>query len=499
MRTIGTLITISLLGICLMQAKSQGLYNEVMSFSQAPLSGSARIQGLGFAQVALGGDLSSAFSNPAGLGFFNQSEISFTPAINVYSTNSYLQLTPTSRTPSVSDSRGVLNFGNLGAAFHRSKEDEVMKGGTFAVAITKTKDFNNRITYQRSTADIDQDFFDFVFAKYDAGNEDSYTDLAYNAYLVDLFIDQINGPDTTYIYDYIASDIEPLVYPDKQTETILTKGSEYSVNLSYGANFGDKLYLGGSIGLLTLDYQERRTYSEVRSGASLQDFTLKENVDVTGAGINATLGIMFRPIDMVIIGAALTTPSFYMFDDLYDASLTSNFNSYYYAPENRQLTTEQALSDIYSSSYQLRTPLKFNTGTTVFIGKHGFITGEVEFLDYSTNHLSSNDFQTVDDNQIMDNYFTSVVNYKLGAEFRRGIFRLRGGFSHQSDPSKINDVNAEVNSITFGGGIRLPKFFIDLGIVTSSYNSKVRPFASSMYNTVENKRVSALVTTGFNF
>jgi len=499
MKKSGMLILISLGGLWINQSFAQGLSDEVLTFSKAPLAGSARIQGLGFSQVALGGDLSSAFSNPAGLGFYNRSEASFTPALNFYSTESYLDLSPTSRTPSLSDSRAVLNFANLGVALHRKIDDEFMKGGTFAFSITKTKDFNNRITYQRSMGNIDQDYFDFVFNKFDNNAEDSYSDLAYNAYLVDLFVDQIIGTDTTYIYDYIASDIETLTYPDTQTESILTRGSEYSLNLSYGANFGDKLYLGASIGILTLDYRERRRYSESRSTAAIKDFTLEENVDVTGAGINATLGLMFRPVDMVIVGASLTTPSFYAFEDLYDANLTSNFRNYYYVPEGRLLLTETAESDIYTSNYELRTPLRFNTGLTVFAGKFGFVTGEVEFLNYATNHLSSSDFETIGDNQIIDNDFKSVVNYKLGAEFRYEIFRLRGGFAHQMDPEKNNGINSNLNSITFGGGVKLSRFFFDLGIVSSRYNSYISPFPNSSPTTVENKRVSGMITAGFNF
>src|SRR5690606_21811866 len=53
-------------------------YHELaLLFSQYNYKGTARIQGIGGAQVSLGGDLSSALSNPAGLGFYNRSEFSF--------------------------------------------------------------------------------------------------------------------------------------------------------------------------------------------------------------------------------------------------------------------------------------------------------------------------------------------------------------------------------------------------------------------------------------
>ena len=54
-----------------------GYYNDISRFSHSFSGGSARIQGLGDAQTSLGGDISSISGNPAGLGFFNKSVLSF--------------------------------------------------------------------------------------------------------------------------------------------------------------------------------------------------------------------------------------------------------------------------------------------------------------------------------------------------------------------------------------------------------------------------------------
>lgn len=44
------------------------------------MGSTARMQAIGGAQIALGGDISSAVSNPAGLGFFNKSVFVVTPS-----------------------------------------------------------------------------------------------------------------------------------------------------------------------------------------------------------------------------------------------------------------------------------------------------------------------------------------------------------------------------------------------------------------------------------
>src|SRR6187399_2277605 len=66
----------------------QDFVDNALLFSRTRPGGSARIQSLGGAQIALGGDYSSALSNPAGLGMYNRSEFTITPAYNTYQIDS---------------------------------------------------------------------------------------------------------------------------------------------------------------------------------------------------------------------------------------------------------------------------------------------------------------------------------------------------------------------------------------------------------------------------
>ena len=65
-----------------------GYYEQALQFSQTSVWGTARMQGIGGAQVALGGDLSNPSSNPAGLGFYNRGTFSITPGLNFHKTES---------------------------------------------------------------------------------------------------------------------------------------------------------------------------------------------------------------------------------------------------------------------------------------------------------------------------------------------------------------------------------------------------------------------------
>ena len=86
------LVTISiLLALTLNFANAQdsspyGYYLDAARFSQTTPGGTARIQGLGGTQIALGADMSSIFSNPAGLGLYNRSVFSISPSYSFSNT-----------------------------------------------------------------------------------------------------------------------------------------------------------------------------------------------------------------------------------------------------------------------------------------------------------------------------------------------------------------------------------------------------------------------------
>ena len=61
---------------------------DAFRYSQSKISGSARMQGMGGSYTSLGADASNAYSNPAGLGFYNRSELSITPIFNSINSSS---------------------------------------------------------------------------------------------------------------------------------------------------------------------------------------------------------------------------------------------------------------------------------------------------------------------------------------------------------------------------------------------------------------------------
>jgi long-subunit fatty acid transport protein len=176
-------------------------------------------------------------------------------------------------------------------------------------------------------------------------------------------------------------------------------GGQSALDFSFGANYSNKLYLGLGLSFTDISYNSFSTFSEDGSLSVLEnnapatrayssDFT--QDQVTRGNGFSARLGLIYKPVETVRLGATFTSPTFYNIDDAYSEGLYtriangSNYNDG---------------SGTYTLNYNLRTPLKVAGGAAVFIKQFGFITGDIEYLDYSSTHLSANvDYNSNSDN-----------------------------------------------------------------------------------------------------
>src|SRR5690349_6488545 len=110
----------------------QSYVESALLFSQTKPGGSARVQAIGGSQIALGGDYSSALSNPAGLGMYNRSEVTFSLGVSGYNSSAnYLDNVK-------KDGKTILNIPGISAVFHSSKDNkDGFLGGSFAVSMTR--------------------------------------------------------------------------------------------------------------------------------------------------------------------------------------------------------------------------------------------------------------------------------------------------------------------------------------------------------------------------
>src|SRR5690606_36460696 len=114
---------------------------------------------------------------------------------------------------------------------------------------------------------------------------------------------------------------------------------------------------------------------------------------------------------------------------------------------------EDALSDIYLATINMRSPMKISAGATYFFNKNGFISGDVDYLDYSSMNLSSPDISMEANNEDIRDFATSTINYRAGAEYRFNLFRVRAGAAFYGDPLD-DERDRTVRQFSGGVGIR---------------------------------------------
>ena len=477
---------------------------EALTISRFQPGGSARVRGMGGVQNALGGDISSAYYNPAGLGMYNRSEFSITPGFVSSNTSaSYLN-----NASSASTSNFIIP--NIGIAFHTDKGSKGLLGGTFAINFNRINDFNNSFNYHGTNKDnsiIDyfintangQDSTQFSSGHNgtpQGSNYNSPVGLAYNNYLIGPKSDfNASFPKDQYFSYVPLQDI-------LQDETVKTSGSQNQWSFSYGVNLNDKIFLGGGLGLASFKYKTTTTYNETYTKDPVHSMQLVETLEQGGSGINATLGIIARPVEQVQLGFSVATPTAYQITDNYSASMSSSWNNFQYYP-GQYLNNLSEKTDVVTTNYNLATPWRISGGFAFFIQKHGFISADAEWVNYSNSKYTSNTtgVSYSDDNTTIQGLYKSVINLRVGGEYRLGNYRFRGGYSLMPDPfqSTQNGESRSLSSYSIGAGYRITAFYLDAAFILGQGNTTHRPYPYTDPVALKNTTTSFVVTVGFPF
>ncbi|GAB3536796.1 TonB-dependent receptor [Pontibacter brevis] len=495
---------------------------DALRYTQLGVTGSARIQGIGGAQTALGADVSNLSSNPAGLGMFRRSEFSFTPALQFNTTGTNIE------GARQSDERNMLTIPQASIILSNRKGDEDnsdWRGINFGIGLTRLNNFNQRVSYNNTAVPPNTivDYFadqansrvlnngETLQQSLDAefGREVTIEGLAYSTYLIDVLEDdQGQYASPLFSLGNIA-----------QSEEVERRGSQNQIDIGVGTSYRDRIYIGASVGILTTNLTQQSTFLE--SGHYVASFDEGGNADVEGnydlelfdqfttrgAGVNLKVGIIARPIDALRIGASIQTPTAYTLTDTYQRSLYAT-----------TLNPGTGASERHSASevpgeftYRLTTPFRASGGVAVFLGKYGFITGDIEYVNYAGTRFSEDDsfgngtgnFYGNLNNSISTMY-QSAMNYRIGAEGRYEAFRVRAGYAHSGDPYVSSALSGAVNSVSFGAGVRLQNYYADLAYVRSTSESRYSPYQFSSGGgepvvDINNRQSSVLLTVGYNF
>jgi hypothetical protein len=481
------ILTIVALAVISLAANAQSDV-DALRYSMIGFGGTARYSGMGGAFGAIGADFSTISVNPAGLGVYRKSEFTFTPSLYTGKTSS------TYNGNTAEDKKYNFNLSNLGIVFARDinkgNDKEGWKSVNFAFGLNRYNNFNNRMVIEgmNQTSSL-MDVYRTQANGYKSDNLDPFsTQLAYNTYLL----------DTT---------IQPTIYtahiPDgaiKQTKTVQSSGAMQEMVFSLGANYNNKLYIGGTIGVPYIRYKEQSSYKEVgtdsTTATNFSNFTLGQNLNTTGTGFNFKFGLIYVPVDVdmlkVKIGAAIHTPTFFTMHDEWSSTMKSNFyNGNYYSDESPKGKFD----------YDLTTPMRAIGSLAIQIGQYGTLSADYEFVDYSEAQLSSKTDDFIDANGVIQNKYTATNNLRFGAEVALGLFSIRGGYAMYNSPFKSGLNDAKTTAITGGVGIIDKNFFIDLGYIYASSNEDYYLYNYTDMTPANLKKIKQnfVMTLGFKF
>ena len=451
---------------------------DALRYSWLTQTGTARNQAIGGAGASLGGEFSSLFINPAGLGFYKTNDFVLTPS---YAIKDYKSAYRSGNSKSNEDN---FNLSASGLLFSSPSEGRSVKSITFAIGVNKAADFNSHIYYkgQNNTSSYSEKYLEElvnnnVTDPNNAASDYPYgSSLAFNTYLI----------DTVHAADGTVGGYRSVANPSfglSQENTIITSGGITDLAFGAGVDLKEKWFFGGTITFPFLNYNRDGNYKETDlSGDNNNNFNYfesNETLRTKGVGINAKLGVIYKPVEYVRLGLAVHTPTFYQLTDTYNAEVITDLEGYGGAGVKHQNSIDVSGSQL-ESKYNLVTPLKIMASASYVFREvadvqrqKAFVTADVEYVDYkgsSFSQVDNSDGSGAKDyyaslNKTIDNLYKSAINVRLGGEVKFNTIMFRLGGAYYGNPYK----NEKANLVKVSGGLgyRNKGMFIDLTYIYS--------------------------------
>lgn len=470
------LLTIPILMALLANAQ---LPEDVLRYSYYPINGSARNMAIGGAMGSLGGDINALYVNPAGLGLFKTNEFVFTPGVKL--NNNAFNFRGTNNTTN----SGAFNLGTSGVVAGFNTPGSKWTSQAISLGVNTIANFNNSFTYKGTnnfssmTELFSQQVSSSRLSLDEALNNPRFafgTAPALYTYLVDTFRNSSNQLEVRGLPEFLLQQGIAL----QQENKVSTTGGATELALGYAANMDDKFYVGGSVGLPFLSYERNTTYRETdpsgNNNNNFNYFELKDRLTTSGIGLNAKLGVIFKPQEQVRIGVAVHTPTFYSLTDQQSSELTADTEGYNgVAKAESSIFTNNAGDG--KTTYMAVTPWKaMVSGSYVFREvndtrrQRAFVTADIEYVGYSDagfradgENVENADRIYYDDlKEVIRESYKGALNFRLGGELKFNTIMFRLGGAYYSSPYREKEFNSNIVQATGGLGYRDKGLFIDL-------------------------------------
>lgn len=530
-------------------ATAQETYDNA-PLAQKDLNGTARYVGMGGAMEALGADISTMGTNPAGIGMFRRSVIN--GSFGFSSQSDAEEFNGADKTKMSFDQAGFVysmrsgrsSFVNFGFTYNKSRNfNQILTAagrlnGASQNKLSGMKNYNGIYALRSkngtlSSPDATCSQLDYLYSNVILGDGNSIL-ADKNGNMIgdntDGFLIRKDGFSPTF---YNATDYS---FGRESSGYI----GEYNFNISGNSN--DRFYWGFTFGLYDVHYDATTQYSEnlVDGSNSIGKVTLNDRRKITGSGFDVKAGIIFRPVEEspFRVGLYVHTPTWYDLTSKNYTRLDNNLQEKYGAHDYGDI------NEAYD--FKFYTPWRFGASIGHTVGNYLALGATYEYADYSTSDIRINDGGTIDywgnyydeshsDEAMKQNIKQSlkgVHTLKLGVEFKpERNWAVRLGYNYVSpmynkEGFKDGTINSygtyyssttdytnwkATNRITAGVGYSCRNWTIDLAYQYSQTDGDFYPFMgyvdneNKKYNNVcdavkvSNKRNQLLLTLGYKF
>ncbi|MBC7775690.1 MAG: outer membrane protein transport protein [Phycisphaerae bacterium] len=477
------IMTLLLLGAS--QTFSQNA-SDVLRYSYLQPGGTARYVGAGGAFGALGAEFGAISQNPAGLALYRANELTLTPSLHFSKTEANLE----GGTP-YSDDKSKFGFDNIGLVFNTNPGGEHWKAFNFGIGYNRQADYNRTLYYE---GDASGTIMNGFFSEAKTGDLDAFgSELASSANAI---YEDVDGNLT---YDF-AGNGNAMVH---RSHAVTTFGRMNEMAIAFAGNYDEKLMVGATVGIPFVNYRIEGEYIESDPAESVDYFdklTYTEYLRSSGVGVNLKLGVIYKVSQALRLGAAFHTPTAMSLTDAY-----SNTFSYDYTDGNGSTVGEIQNSPDGTFDYKLRTPWRASASAAFVVKKFGFLSADVEWVDYAANRYNFTADVASQDNQQYEREvntdiqrsYQQAMNVRLGGELALDEFRLRGGFNLMGKPEE--GATGFNTGISAGAGVRGKSFFLDLGWRRGQGNGAVQAYTDAPVASTKVVTNDFLLTVGFKF
>lgn len=530
-------------------ASAQETYDNA-PLAQKDLNGTARYVGMGGAMEALGADISTMGTNPAGIGMFRRSVIN--GSFGFSSQSDAEEFNGADKTKMSFDQAGFVysmrsgrsSFVNFGFTYNKSRNfNQILTAagrlnGASQNKLSGMKNYNGVYMLRSkngtlSSPDATCSQLDYLYSNVILGDGNSIL-ADKNGNMIgdntDGFLIRKDGTSPTF---YNATDYS---FGRESSGYI----GEYNFNISGNSN--DRFYWGFTFGLYDVHYDATTQYTEnlVDGSNSIGSVTLSDRRKITGSGFDVKAGIIFRPVEEspFRVGLYVHTPTWYDLTSKNYTRLDNNLSQAYGAHDYGDI------NEAYD--FKFYTPWRFGASIGHTVGNYLALGATYEYADYTTSDIRINDGGTVDywgnyydeshsDEAMKQNIKQSlkgVHTLKLGMEFKpERNWAVRLGYNYVSpmyNTEGLKDGTIDsygtyyssttdytnwkaTNRITAGVGYNHKNWTIDLAYQYSQTDGDFYPFRSYVDNDkqaydnvcdavkVSNKRNQLLLTLGYKF